>query len=270
MTINESAPNVPQPIDPAERIAFAVLADYFNEKHVNRAAFAEQCRTDDPDTYPEQMAIADTWRRAANVVSAIAHSHPGGPETSWKLTIKIGASELGKLIAMATARQESPANECSNSERTQYELTIAQQQSKIAELMANIEQMENANLRTAPYIEEKLATIEQQKEKITDLEKQLADEVDNPLTTEIESDDVRAVIAERDELLQRVTELESRIDELTKVPVVDVAAALQRVRQCVVNLTCKYAVGTCNPVFVLEAIDAELAALTLAKSPTTP
>lgn len=238
MTTNDdSAPSVPQPIDPASRIALVVLADYFNERHTNRAAFAEQCREDDPDAYPEQMAIADTWRRAANIVSVIAHSHPNGPETSWKFTIKIGASELGKLIAMATAStperiaeleeestqlqeatdamhkawpddiawrgslaewieafaafaSRSPANECSDGERTQYELTIEQQKEKIAEL--------DRKNDTALREEHRLGT------DVTILRGQSTVDKHN-----------------LEQAHAKIAELQARIAELTKVPVVD-------------------------------------------------
>lgn len=237
MTTNDdSAPNMPTPIDPASQIALAFLADYFNERHTNRAAFAEQCREDDPDAYPEQMAIADTWRRAANIVSVIAHSRPGGPETSWKFTLKIGASELGKLIAMATAstperiaelevqvadreraieryrdganthiekmskvnariaelEARSPANECSDGERTQYELTIAQQQKRIAELETSTKQA----WRERDYFQSRAS--------------------ENPtkaLVVRLES--------ERDAARTEILVLQARIDELTTVPVVD-------------------------------------------------
>ena len=296
MTMNESAPNVPTPIDPASQIALAVLADYFNEKHANRAAFAEQCREDDPDAYPEQMAIADTWRRAANVVSAIAHGRPGGPETSWKLTIKIGASELGKLIAMATASNPERIDELEAESTQLQEATDAmhavwpddtEHRGSLAEWIEAFAARSPANECSHAERTQYELTIEQQKAKSTELRTN-----NDVLLGTIETFNECALVDKK-----RIAELEARIDELTRVPVVDGQTPGQLAKATFMRVTYNHHESegvdrwarVANEVLrvfgngaaalqrVRDALDAndvsvgeELAALAPAKSPTTP
>lgn len=227
MTTNDSTINAPQPIDPPSQIALAVLAKFFDDRNEQRSSLAEQCRDDDPSMYPEQKAIADTWLNAARITWDLLGGRPDRDKYVRRVhTVEMDLRELGKLIAMATTPQESPANECANSERTQYELTIEQQKAKIAELAAEV--------------------------------------------TRLGSWDRYENIVSR-----RVDELQARIDELTKLPVVDGAAVLQRVRERIASVErmstdTDYGKQWAHVDAILEIIDDELAALTPAKSPTTP
>ncbi len=191
MTTNDSTPNVPTPIDPASRIALAVLAMFFDERHAARDELAEECRNADDSMYPEQKAIADTWRNVAGIVWELLGGRPDADQNVRRVhSVEIGVSELGKLIAMATARQESPANECSNAERTQYELTIEQQKTRIADLERRNDAatLEEHRLVTDVTILRSQATVDAHK---------------------------------LEQSQTKVRELQSRISELTKVPVVD-------------------------------------------------
>lgn len=99
-----------------------------------------------------------------------------------------------------------PANECSDAERTQYELTIEQQKATIAELLTHKEAM-----RT------RIADLE------TSTNKAWSER--DHFQVRANEDPTKALVirieAERDEARAKIAGLEARLSELTKVPVVD-------------------------------------------------
>lgn len=90
-----------KPTHPATQTAIATLAMFFDERHEARAKFAAEAREHEPAEFPEQDAIARTWKNAADATWELVGGRPGADDGGHR-TIRISLRELGKLVEMAT------------------------------------------------------------------------------------------------------------------------------------------------------------------------
>lgn len=82
-------------------LTLKVLARHFDERHEARAKLAADAREDEPTEFPEQDAIARTWKNAADATWELVGGRPGADDSGQR-SIRIGLRELGKLVEMAT------------------------------------------------------------------------------------------------------------------------------------------------------------------------
>lgn len=110
----------------------SILATWFEERGQARQGIAAEFRAEGSPDFAEQDAIARTFSNAARITWELAGGKHG--ERRHDRFIRVSTLDLAALIE--SLDQRSPANECTNAERKQYEITIEQQLKRIAELEA--------------------------------------------------------------------------------------------------------------------------------------